>query len=454
MKKTVVILLVLAVLLGGGYYWIGLRAESALQGQLAFIEAQYGPRFTLKHKDRGIFSSTYRYTVTYTLASGNTAGKPVSIDVLETVSHGPIPFASGSWKPALAVLDVTLLSGPDAPQGFNKLLEIVPELRQTRLRASIGFDGNSLFRLDVPAFKRSVTAADGAALALDWRGATATCDIGPQAASIEAALDAPQLSITRQDTLVTIQGVAMRSATKLDGKNLYLGKSALHVGSVQVKKGAAEVLSLGDLVLEGDCARREAVVDGGVALRGHGLAGKTGDTVRFDVALALKNLEFAALDELVGDWTRISVQPLPPEEQQRQLEDVLHRRAPALFSRGPILELNRCVLGVPAGTVESSARLAYVGTGPLPATFPAAAARFTAAARIATTQAALFDVVRLAGKANPTLDAGQARQQIEQGLAELIASGFVVRDQDKLSARADWDGKALTVNGKTILQLP
>jgi len=62
---------------------------------LAFIEAQYGPRFTLKHKDRGIFSSTYRYTVTYTLASGNTAGKPVSIDVLETVSHGPHSLCLG-----------------------------------------------------------------------------------------------------------------------------------------------------------------------------------------------------------------------------------------------------------------------------------------------------------------------------------------------------------------------
>ncbi len=263
MKKIVVILLGLAVLLGGGYYWVGLHAESALQGQLAFIEAQYGLRFALKHKDRGIFSSTYRYTVTYTLSSGNTAGKPVSIDVLETVSHGPIPFASGSWKPALAVLDVTLLSGPDAPRASTNCWKSSRNCARRALRASIGFAGNSLFRLDVPAFKRSVTAADGAALALDWRGAAATCDIGPQAASIEATMDAPQLSIQRQDTLVAIQGVAVRSATKLDGKNLYLGKSVLNVGNIQVKNGSAEVLSLGDLILEGDCARRTPWWTGG-----------------------------------------------------------------------------------------------------------------------------------------------------------------------------------------------
>jgi len=89
-------------------------------------------------------------------------------------------------------------------------------------------------------------------------------------------MDAPAAEHHRQIPWWRSRAWQVRSATKLDGKNLYLGKSALNVGSIQVKKGSAEVLSLGDLVLEGDCARREAVVDWGVALRGHGLAGKTG----------------------------------------------------------------------------------------------------------------------------------------------------------------------------------
>lgn len=458
MKKAVVILFVLAVLLGAGSYWIGLRAQAALQEQLTFIHDQYGPSFTLKHKDRGLFSSTYLYTVSYTLppetADGKTTSTTLTIDLREKVSHGPIPFTAGSWKPALAVLDATLVSGPDAPRGFNKFLETLPELRQTSLRTIVDFSGDSLSRLVVPALKRTVAAKDGSSIALDWQGATVSCDIAARAAAIKATLDAPLFVLGHKNTHLSIQGLSLRSAAKLYGQNLYLGKSDLKLGAVQIKDGAAEVLSLADLVLEGSCERHEAVVDTWLALRGQGLAGKSREKVSLDVAMTLKNLEFTALDECVGACRRISLQPLPPEEQLRQLQAEFRTRAAALFSRNPVLELTQCALGVPAGRLETTARLAYVGTGALPDNFLAAARRFTAAARIATTEAALLDVVRLADKANAGLDGALVRQQVEAGLGELTAGGFIVRDKDKLSSRADWNGKALIVNGKTMFQAP
>jgi uncharacterized protein YdgA (DUF945 family) len=459
-KKVILALLLVIVLLGlpASYYVIGLQAESALKDQLAVIQENYGPHFTLKEKSRGLFSSSYRYVVTYTLpaAAGNGKALPIthSFEVVEKVSHGPIPFAAGAWTPALAVLDTRLAPDQAGLKELDEFLQTVPELRQTSLRTTFGFGGGSRSRLVVPACKRTVTAKEGTTFALDWQGATAVCDVTAQAAAVTVDVEVPSLSIGHKAGTLSLKGLSLRSDTKLDGKNLYLGNSSLKLGDLQFQGGANERLSLTDLVIEGRSARRDAVVDGWLSMRGQGFGGKIQDKLTLDMSLAIRNLEFSALDTVMGEWERLSTQPVTFEERMRQWQAVLQAQVPQLFSRGPVVELQKCVLGVPAGSVDAAARLTYAGTGPLPGDFLTAIGRFTAAARIATTQPVIEDILRLAGQANPDLAAPEVRQEAEKNIQGLVASGFASREGDKLSSRADWDGKALTVNGKTLFSKP
>lgn len=448
MKKLVVLLLVVLLGLCAGSFWLGRRAETAINDQLTLVSAQYGPRFETREAKRGIFTSDYRFGVTLP------GPRAATFDLVAKVTHGPLPVAAGDWKPALAVVDVRLEPGPDGAADFKKFLDTFTELRQSRLSAVFGLGGDCLARLSVPASRHLVRAKDGSNLDVNWGGAAAEIAVAPGAAAVKGRLDAPLLAVGAKDTVVSLKDLAVRSDTTRQGQVLYLGTASSVIGEIRFKDGPDKSLTVTNLTFEGNTQRRDALVDGTFTVRGQLAEGASPQSLAFDDSLTLKNLDFAALDRLMDAWQRIGLEPLPADVQSKRFGEAFAREASALFSHNPTLLLDGPRLGLPSGNLAFTANLTYAGGEPLPEDFMVFLGRCKASARAAGAKPALDDLLRLVGKLDPKHAGPDLRAKAEAGLGALLLQGLVVQDKDQLASGAEWDGKVLTVNGRPLPVAP
>ncbi|EHJ47975.1 protein of unknown function DUF945 [Solidesulfovibrio carbinoliphilus subsp. oakridgensis] len=461
MKKPLPLLLLLVLVLGlpAAYFWIGLRAERVMEDQRLRLADQYGARVVLQEKDRGIFTGTYRYALTFDAPMPALAGapaQPITLDLVAVVHHGPVPLTRGGFTPALAVVDTTLAPRDGTPPAAVALLEALPDLRRTTLRTTFGFSGDSRTKLAVPPAKGPVRLADGTVLDVQWQGATGTCDATADAASIDLALSVPLLVVSDKATTMTWQGLSLAGHTTLSGENLYLGDSTLTLTGLRLENAgpAGPSFALTNLEAVASNGRQNDRVDTTLTLRASGLDLKTQAKGGLDAAFSLKSLDAAALDATLGEVRRLNAQPATPEARTRELTALFLRQAGPLFSKNPRLSVDRLALTLPSGTVHASAFVAYAGEGPLPANPLESLGRFSASATARAPRATLVEILAAAGSGNPALAGPAARGQAEAVLEGLVAQGFVVREGDGLFTVADWDGKALVVNGRSLFQLP
>jgi uncharacterized protein YdgA (DUF945 family) len=463
-RKKLPILVILALLLGvpAAYYWIGLKAEAILETQRAALEDRCGVRITLAEKHRGVFSSTYRYDVTapLSLAAPATAAtsRPLAFGLRVTLGHGPIPFASGEWTPALAVLDCGLEPKEGTSGTLPDLLAAVPELGQSTLRATFAFSGDSRTRLAVPAGKRTITQEDGTPLEVEWQAITGLLDATPDAESLTLDLQAPLARVADKQaaTVATAKGLSLTGASKRSRENLYLGSSVLSLADLRVEntQAEAESFALTNFTLSVTTTPRDDMVDCLLAVRGDGVDLKTQAKASLDAAFSLKNLDAAALDTLAGEMRRINRQRTSPEVRLQLIQVLLLRQGSALLARQPRFAVEKLVLAAPSGSLEASGFVAYSGQGEPPANILAALGLFTASVKARAGEQTVLDILAAAGRNNPAFAGSAGRPMAETALRDMIGSGFVVRDKGVLSAAAEWNGKALTVNGVPVFRLP
>uniref|UniRef100_I2Q6B7 DUF945 domain-containing protein n=1 Tax=Desulfovibrio sp. U5L TaxID=596152 RepID=I2Q6B7_9BACT len=462
MKKPLPLILLLVLVLGlpAAYFWIGLRAERVMEDQRLRLADQYGARLVLQEKDRGVFTGTYRYALTFDApmpaAAGAPPAQPITLDLVAVVHHGPIPLTQGGFTPALAVVDTTLAPRTGTPPAAAALLEALPDLRRTTLRTTFGFSGDSRTKLAVPPAKGPVRLADGTVLDIQWQGATGTCDATAEAASIDLALSVPLLVVADKASTTTLQGLSLAGHSTLSGQNLYLGDSTLTLTGLRLENAApaGPSFALTNLEVAASNGRQNEVVDTTMTLRASGLDLKTQAKGGLDAAFSLKNLDAVALDATLGEVRRINGQPATPEARTQELTTLFLRQAGPLFSKKPRLSVDRLALTLPSGTVDVSGFVAYSGEGPLPANPLESLGRFSASATARAPRATLVEILAAAGSGNPALAGPPARGQAEAVLDGLAAQGFVVRQDDGLFTVADWDGKTLMVNGRSLFQLP
>lgn len=462
MKKALPLLALLVIVLGlpASYYWIGLRAEAMNEAQLVKIQGQYGLRIALAEKKRGIFTSTYRYGVTYdparSIPADKASSQSVSFDLVEVVHHGPIPLTSGGWTPSLAVLDCSLTAREGTPAAFTKVLETLPELRKSTMRTTFAFSGDSHTRLTVPPTKGVVRLEDGATLDVEWQGATGLLDVVADASTVGLTLTVPLVGVTNKDATMSLQGFSLAVQSKLHGQNLFLGDSTLSITGLRVENAKAEepAFALTNLAMRSNTAQRNDVVDGMVSIRAEGVDLRSKGKAALDAAFSLTNLDAAALDATLGELRRINLERAAPEIQAREVQALLLRQAGPIFSKAPRFAVEKLALTLPSGTVAGSGFVAYAGPGTIPQNPLAALGQFSASVTAKAAEPALLDLLTAAGKNDPTLSGPAGRQQAVAAIADLVAKGFAVRDKDGLSATADWDGKTLTVNGASLFQMP
>ncbi|KHK00888.1 YdgA family protein [Desulfovibrio sp. TomC] len=452
MKKIVLgLLLILALGIPASSYWLGTRLDGVLEAQRSLLEAQYGIPITLLEKKQGVFSSTYRYEVR--LAPGLDPGSALPpFEVVGVVAHGPIPFAAGSLRPALAVMDLRLALPAEAQTTWGNIQKAIPELQQTSLRTVFAFSGDSNTRFAVPPVTRAITQKDGTALDVHWKAVTGRLDMTADLGVIDMALDAPDAGLSDKTMVLSLQGFSLTSNAKRVGLNLYVGTSRLSLAGLKLTNSVAaeNSFALNQLAITAQTDVQNGALDSAMTTQCQSLMLPGLAKVSLDMAVSLKNLDAAALDTAASEFRRLNLQKMSPQEMVQAYGDLLRRHGAAIASRGPRLALDRFLLGLPSGPVEATASVTAAGSGALPETVPAALARLTAVASLKTSLAAIMDLAAAAGKSNPALAGASAQPMVEAAVAGLAAQGYVVRDKDGLSAAVAWDGKTLTVNGKPL----
>lgn len=460
MKKFLPLLLLVLVLgLPAAYFWFGLRAERVMEEQRLRVADQYGSRLVLQDQSRGVFTSTYRYVLSLDpppSPDAAQAARPVSLDLTAVVHHGPFPLTAGGLTPALALVDTTLSPREGLPPAVAALLDALPDLRRTTLRTTFGFAGDSRTRLSVPPAKGTVRLADGATRDIQWQGATGVFDVAADAASFELSLAVPLLGLKDKDVAMTWQGLSLTAHSVRDGQNLFLGETALSLTAFRLESTppAGPSFALTNLESTAVNGRRNEVVDTTMTVRGTGVDLKTQAKAGFDAAFSLKNLDAATLDATLGEVRRISRQPGSPEARNREVAALLTRQAGPLLSKNPRFSVDRLSLTLPSGVVDVSGSVAYAGQGPLPVGIPEALARLSASATARAPQATLVELLTAAEAANPAQAGPAARDRAQAILDDLVRKGFAVREADRLFTVADWDGKALVVNGMSLFRMP
>lgn len=450
MKKTLIALATVVALLLGAYLYMGTRVEPALQ-ELFKQAAETNPNiaFTLKSKDAGLFRSRYAYSMSLPLgASQSNPGAPMTIvmDLFYDVAHGPVPLAAGVYSPSLAVLDATFAIDPKSSKEIREFFDLIPELASSKARARLGFDSSIGMDMTIPAFSKTFPGARGSHTTVGFKGLTGTMRATTAFETYTGQFAAPGLAINDNDVALTLESMTLSMNAVRLRPNLWGGTHQMRAQSLTVIPRGAERFSMQNLTGDVALTPRSNLLDYLIALSGT-YAAPHGQTIPLAMNIGWRNLDIDALSELIavinkpealgGDYARI-------EPQLRSLGSVMVSRSPSMEFGVRAYEGERLL--------SLSCDIRAEGMNTLPQTMAQATALLKGKAEFSGRQQDLTDVTcALAASArNADLTKAKCADDLTALIDQMAALGYVTRIGEKLSSKASWDGRELTVNGKPL----
>lgn len=452
MKKIALILAVLAVAYCAASYFVGRQAEAVLNTRLEQMKTDApGVNCTLKEKRQGIFTSRYTYTLAFNVPGepgGPASGKPITLDAILDVSHGPVAFAGGPAV-CLALTDTTFAANQDTPQIPRDFLAKLPELAQTTLRTRIAFDGSGATSIAVPPAKRTVQLENGTALQVEWQPLEATATFNADFTESEMTGRCPLIRLGDGKASATFAGFSFTSkARRITGK-IWGGSYRVALESFDVQPAAPDTpVHLDKLYANLDLKPRGGLLDYAAEFGGTG-RNQTGTVIPATMSLAVANLDVAALDELQNILQK---QATPGALPQSPAQEDLLRVGNALLARSPRLDLSLKALEGDLGPVTLQASVNTDNMKQVPANAALIPSMLRATAKLDGPAKGVLELACLLVQnktKRPSSDPA-LRQEMAVQLDQLVLQGILVPSEDRLASVADWDGVGLTVNGKRL----
>jgi len=231
-KLAIAIIVGIGVLWTGGAWYTGKKAEQHIDETVAQLNQQLTQQYpeaglvvSREGYQRHIFSSTTKLLVRSRLTAEDTNGLLNPGDQLvfnETISHGPFPLAQlkrFSLLPALASVHSELANSPTVKSLFEVTKGKSPFSAETRI--GYGRSTSSTLRIEPINYSNQDSSLSSDAVAI--RLSTA-----PSHQSIELAIDTGKATLNFKnesdvDTEVTLNGVSIRSNSRLSNEGLRVG---------------------------------------------------------------------------------------------------------------------------------------------------------------------------------------------------------------------------------------
>jgi hypothetical protein len=443
MRKKLPAIAALLILLAGCAAYAGRAADSFLEEAAAGLHSRLpGVALTLKERRWRLFHGvrTYRLEV-----AAGTFGlpRPMEADVRVWTSHGPVSLFDRQFRPSLARAHASIVLTQDASPEVIAFFGAVPELLKSRLVVRLGYTGSVSASVTVPPATRSLPLKSGEALALDWGGLEADATLSPQGEALNIEASAPRLSLTLRESILECAGLTLAGNLAHGAGPLYHGRLLASADKVGLAAGNGEtgafleapaltldLLPMGetfDLIAQASAVAKSAT-DARVSLR----AGAT-----------MGNLDAESCARLAGAF--FSMQG-PAWRQSENLAAVA-----AILARSPWVAMEASVTGGnPDERAEAAASLRIEGLRELPVNalnvLPSVRATVSLAAP-PSLFAHLYCARSLGTRRDPSA-LERCESDVVARLDALAAQGVLLREGGRLRARGQWDGSALTLNGK------
>lgn len=397
-----------------------------------------------------------------------TARRELQITWRDTVRHGPLP---GGKSIGLATIDSEIVLPPDVAAQLAKLFGNKPALS---VHTALAFGGTYVTDIQSPPFKYAEPGKGD----IDWQGLHATVRgslSGGIAAGGSYTFEAPGMNLN----------VGNAGSLRL-GKMAMQGEVLPHAaGSLLLapSKGSGAIASMAftftrpeadakpiSMVFEGLQFSSDAKLDQGMwsAVSKMSTKGRVDDFAidKIDMQVSLNRIHAATYQALVGQLMQQSFSCRQPgneaaaAEQVQALAGNMQKGFGALLLHNPEYALDRLSIELGGKTAELSYRFGTKGMTAADAEAPLQALLATkayGAASVKVQRGWLEQVVKKAVMLKPLPQGASADTMVSStmgivnaSLDNFAARGFLTSDGDTVSAKAAFEGGALTVNDKPM----
>lgn len=278
--------------------------------------------------ERGVFSSTQRYRVTFTLPAqdGQSAETRETLQVVEHLDHGPFPLsnlAAGRLAPAMAAGRFQIEQTPTIDGWFAAAKGVTP--LSGAYSVSYGKQITGTFNLAPVEIDHRTTTLTSSGMTADF-----TIDTSVKHGILALKSDSLALSGPADESDIVsmaIKGITFNSDLASGKTDMMMGSQTLAFKEWTVSSKAQPPVLFKDTRFAMDLAEADTGVNGKMVLDFGMLNIQNKDMVGLQLVFAMKNLDpkaLKALDDIYGSASRRMVQSgykqtLPtftPEEQQ------------------------------------------------------------------------------------------------------------------------------------------
>lgn len=345
MKKTliaVVLVAVLAAAAGGLPYWFGMQAESAYQAMIAEMTRGGDVTVTSNNFQRGWLESTADTSFTI-------AGTPVTVSMLNRISHGPLPIDDDfQFLPVLARVKSQVSVG--LPAGVLKLPPITG-------KTTVYLAGNSHTRLEMAAAKN--TTPEGAGF--EWQGFSGDFDTAADFRGTKGELSAPLLAITGKDGSVSLNRLSLSVDQQKSPSGFDTGTSGLGADKIvmDLKTGKA---AIDGLKLTTKTEEAGGNINTGLNIQFREASDDTGKQGPGQISIQVRKLDAATLVKFRNDVRDLRKQKIPPEQANMMILGKTLDLLGQLAKKSPELEITKLSFKTADGEVTGKARFVLDGS--------------------------------------------------------------------------------------------
>jgi len=411
MKKAgIAVAVVVALGLAGtaGAWYTGTQMEGVLRDAVARSNAQIDEampggavRLEMTAFERGVFSSSARYELTY--PGGEDEG-PVTLTILDNLEHGPFPLsrlASLQLLPVMATSEAVLersetleplfaASGDEPPIVVSSTLGYTNNIDGSLRVAPLAFENEKVSAELAPVMLEFATDVDGDAIVMNgqWDGVRMASQPGLEE------------SFTLQ-----VSGVTLFTDQQRGSAGIYLGEGRLAVASIRVEDETEGALVLEGLSQNTVLAEEDGNLTGDVDFGLSKVSYKDQELGSAEMQWSFSQLDQEATAEISRLYNELTMSVYageePPEQGDRWREAFI-----AMLDAQPQLALDLLVIRTPNGESRARAEVQLAKPEsfdlPAPELVPQLLSRIDAHVQVSTPM--LRDMVMYKTLAQPDLD--------------------------------------------------
>lgn len=344
-KTAIVVLAVLVVLLAaaaGLPYWFGMQAEAAYQAMIAEITQGGDVTVTSNNFQRGWLESTADTTFTV-------AGSPITITMLNRISHGPLPIDDDfQFQPVLARVRTDMSIG--LPAGIVKLPPI-------KAKTTVYLAGNSTSHIEMTPAKQALPDNGS----VDWKGLSGDIDTSADFKSSKGQISAPGLALVFANGSLNLERMKLTQDMQRSASGFNTGTANLSVDKVAVD-GTTGKVTIDGLALNTNTQETGGNLNSSFTVQFKEAASADSRQGPGQIGVQVRKLDVATLVKFRKEMQELRKQKMPPEQVNMMMLGKSLDLLGQLAKKSPELEITKLSFKTADGEVTGKAKFVLDGT--------------------------------------------------------------------------------------------